>query len=274
MSHRRDQLPSDQSHGLSGSAHLLCRRHVRTGQRFPRQHQLHRGCPGHNGWIPDVAAELHPGLPRHRGPVLPHTNQLLCARRGYGPFSQNIGSIDETGRFATTTDSGTTWRLGRIAQYPFTALACPSISICYAAGYLGRLMGSTDGGTTWRDFIPALFVSGTPYGAKQPLHTYSPWFTATGPWKVTAEVVWEPQQGPGATNPLGCLPTPGAEPDVYVRNVPGETVAGPVKVKVSPQSLNSRGTSTIQVTGRLRLDVVSHCSTFSARVDGVQPVGG
>ena len=61
---------------------------------------------------------------------------------------------------------------------------------------------------------------------------------------------------------------------IYARNVQGQTVAGPVKVKLRPQILNSRGTSTIQVTGRLRLDVVSHCSTFSARVDGVQPVGG
>jgi hypothetical protein len=205
----------------------------------------------------------------------PTTGSCFALGGGYGPFSHDIGSINEAGRFATTVDGGATWRVGRIVRYPFTALACPSVSVCYAAGYLGRLMGSRDGGATWHDLIPAIFVSGT-YGAKQPLHTYSSWFTATGPWQVTVGHVW------GSGYPPGCLSTTASSPPaavtIYVRNAQGQAVAGPVKVTLGPPSGDYtgeyRGTSTIQVTGRLRLDVVSDCSSFSARIDGVQTAGG
>lgn len=194
---------------------------------------------------------------------------------GYGPFAHTIGSVNETGRFATTTDGGATWRVGRIGRYPFTDLACPGVSVCYTAGYLGRLMESTDGGTSWRDQTAGLFLSGT-YGARQPLHTYSPWIAATGPWKVTLIIVWgAPPQGPGG-NPLGCKVAPGASSQVtiYVRNAQGRTVAGPIHVPMVPQFLSSEGSSTIRVTGKLRLDLVSHCSSFSARIDGVRTTGG
>jgi hypothetical protein len=182
------------------------------------------------------------------------------------------GSVNDRGRFAMTTDGGTTWRVGRIAHYPFTALACPSVSVCYAAGYLGRLMGSVDSGTTWRDLIPALFVSGS-YSAKQALHTYSPRFTATGRWQVTLVVVPASPRLFGAI-PRGCAATTNSEVTIYVRNVQGQAVAGPIHVPLHWRFLTKVGTSTVQVTGKLRLDVVSHCSTFSARIDGVQTTGG
>ena len=39
------------------------------------------------------------------------------------------------GHIATTTYGGVTWRVGLPTQpYPFAALACPSITVCYAVG--------------------------------------------------------------------------------------------------------------------------------------------
>ncbi len=168
-----------------------------------------------------------------------------------------------TGRIATTTNGGDTWRVGRITRpYLFYAVACPSATVCYAAGYLGRLVGSVDGGRTWRDLIPAIFVSGT-YRPRQPLHTYSRWFTATHPWHVALGVLIAPPGGP-PTGPAGC--TSAADIDMYVQNTAKKIVAGPIH---GPLNSYSRYGTTVQVTGRLRLDVVSHCSSFSVRVDGV-----
>jgi hypothetical protein len=118
-------------------------------------------------------------------------------------------------------------------------------------------MGSVDGGTTWRDLIPTVFVSGT-YGARQPLHTYSRWFTATGPWQVTL--------GGYSSTPPVCEGLTGIT--VYVDNMAKTRVAGPIH---TPAWGNGQYTRTVKVTGRLRLDVVTpHCSSFSVRVDGVE----
>jgi hypothetical protein len=159
-----------------------------------------------------------------------------------------LGSL---GRIAKTTNGGDTWRVARIlGPYLFDAIACPSATVCYAAGFLGRLVGSVDGGRTWRDLIPAIFVSGTS-GTKQPLHTYSRWFTATQPWHVTL---------------VNCGSA--GDIDIYVQNTEKQTVAGPIHGPLN--GYPPYGTD-VQVTGRLRLDVVSpHCSSFSVRVDGVE----
>jgi hypothetical protein len=153
---------------------------------------------------------------------------------------------------------------GITTPYPFNALACPSINVCYVAGFLDRLMGSRDGGATWHDLIPALFVSGT-YGATQPLHTYSPWFTATGPWQVAAGRVPGPLGANGRPLPAACKGTDTVS--VYVRNAQDQTVAGPIRAPSRPDRVARK---TVKATGKLRLDVVSHCSSFSVRVDGVE----
>jgi hypothetical protein len=163
------------------------------------------------------------------------------------------------GRIATTTNGGDSWQVHAVIQgpYPFARIACFSASVCYVLGYLGRFMGSVDGGATWRDLNPALFVSGT-YGARQPLHTYSAWFTATQPWHVTL--------GMYASNPPVCEGLTGIT--VYVQNAAKKRVAGPIH---TPAWGNGQYMRIVKVTGKLRLDVVTpHCSSFSVRVDGVE----
>lgn len=198
------------------------------------------------------ASHLIPGLDNVTGLSCP--TQSVC-------FA--LGSPD-TSRFAVTRDGGKSWRVGRITSpYPFDALSCPSVSVCYAAGFLGRLVRTRDGGATWHDLLPAIFVSGT-YGAGQPQHTYSPPFTATGPWQLAVG------KQPGPLGPGGKpLPASCAGVDtvtVYVRNSQNQIVAGPIK---APGRLDRVNRSTVRVTGKLRLDVVSRCSSFSVRVDGV-----
>lgn len=175
-----------------------------------------------------------------------------------------------TSRFALTTDGGAHWRVGRItAPYPFNALACPSLSVCYAAGFLGRLMGTRDGGATWHDLTPAIFVSGT-YGARQPLHTYSPWFTATQPWQVAVGKLPGPLGANGRPLAGGCRAI--TTVTVYVRNAQNQIVAGPMQAPRS--AIGPVARRTIQATGKLRLDVVAQCSSFSVRVDGVDQAKG
>jgi hypothetical protein len=58
---------------------------------------------------------------------------------------------------------------------------------------------------------------------------------------------------------------------VYVRNAQGQTVAGPIQAPARPDRVARR---TVRATGKLRLDVVSRCSSFSVRVDGVQQAQG
>lgn len=163
------------------------------------------------------------------------------------------------GRIARTTDGGKIWRVRHIpTPSPLIAMTCPSATVCYAAGYLLRLMRSGDGGTTWRDLNPAIFFSGT-YSARPRLHTYSPWFTATSPWQVMVGV-WD-------SNTSGCPGGPGVL--IYVQNTAKQRVAGPIHPS-GPGSIGEYA-STLRVTGRLRLDVVSpHCTQFSVRIDGVE----
>jgi hypothetical protein len=178
-------------------------------------------------------------------------------------------SADDTGRFAVTTDAGSSWHVGSsTTPYPFDALACPSISVCYAGGFLGRLIGTKDGGATWHDLIPAVFVSGS-YGDVQPLHTYSSWFTATGPWELAVGTVPPGPLGAGGRpSSTGCNATSTVAVDV--RNAQDQMVAGPIEIPRRLELGGTVGRSAVQATGRLRLDVVSTCSSFSVRVDGVE----
>lgn len=158
-----------------------------------------------------------------------------------------------------TTDGAKTWPVRpfmRSALSPLTAIACPGARTCYAVGFLGRVIGTTDGVKTWRDLIPAVFVSGT-YGGSQPRHTYSRWFTSAVPWRVTFDTTT-------ADNNASC--PPGTTIDVYVRNTRNQIVAGPIHV----QARAGRYSTVERATGVLRLDVVSPCSRFSVRVDGVR----
>jgi photosystem II stability/assembly factor-like uncharacterized protein len=175
----------------------------------------------------------------------------------------------DTDRIAMTTDGGAHWRVESITSpYPFNALSCPSAGICYAAGFLGRLMGTRDEGATWHDLIPAIFVSGT-YGATQPLHTYSGWFSATQPWQLAVGKVYG-AAGVGGRRLPATACAPAGTVTVYVRNAQNQVVAGPIQIPLRRQLGGLVGRSTVEVTGKLRLDVVSHCSSFSVRVDGVE----
>jgi hypothetical protein len=174
-------------------------------------------------------------------------------------FCLNGCDMAAAGRIAETINGGNTWQVVRIAAYPFNALACPTVRVCYVDGFLGRLMRSADGGTTWHDLIPAIFVSGT-YGATQPLHTYSDWFTATQPWRITVG-------RPGIAVHAAC--TDVSDVTIFVRDAGDQVVAGPIHIPLGSKVGGSIGTATVQSTGKLRLDVVSHCSSFNVRVDGV-----
>jgi photosystem II stability/assembly factor-like uncharacterized protein len=210
----------------------------------------------------------------HFIPGLPAISTLSCPIESVcfalaGPSSPQTGGwvpAGATSRFAVTTDGGAHWRLGHItAPYPFNDLTCPSTTVCYTAGFLGRLMGTSDAGATWHDLIPALFLSGT-YGSSQPLHAYSPWFTATQPWKIAVAKGPGPLGANGRPLPAGCRAA--APVAVYVRNTAGQIVAGPIR---APRpAIGGAAHRTVYATGKLRLDVVARCSSFTVRVDGVE----
>jgi photosystem II stability/assembly factor-like uncharacterized protein len=201
----------------------------------------------------------------HVIPAIPGILGLTCpaAATCYGlaapdtPLTGGTIDLGTTGEFVKTADGGKTWRLARIAPYPFYALACPSTTVCYAVGFLGRIVGTTNAGATWHDLLPAIFVSGT-YALSQPLRTRSPWFTATKPWPV-------------AVGTAGNHCSSRSKVTLYVRNVRNHLVAGPIDLarRMTAEGSLQEARSTIHVTGQLRLDVVSSCSTFSVRIDGV-----
>jgi len=160
-------------------------------------------------------------------------------------------------------DGGHTWR---ISHFPvpscsseticleFGTIACPSNTVCLAVGSLGRVMSMVNGGRTWHDLIPAIFVSGT-WSTRQQLHTYSRWFTTTGPWHVALGVY-----GEGYCHGL-------TDVTIYVQNTAKQRIGSPVH---SPFWGFGEYGKTLKVSGRLRLDVVSaHCSDVTVRIDGV-----
>lgn len=173
-----------------------------------------------------------------------------------------LGSpFGEAGRFATTTDGGGAWHVGHITTpYPFAALACPSTTACYAVGSLGRVMNTVTSGRTWHDVIPGIFVAANWSTKQQPsdlhLHTYTRWFTATHPWHVALEV-----RGGGSGDCQGL-----ASVTIHVQNAAGRRVGAPVHSSFVGGGEYGR---MLTVTGRLRLDVLSHCFDVTARIDGV-----
>lgn len=201
----------------------------------------------------------------HPVPGIDNVTSLSCPAIGVcfaldGPYGSRV---------AVTRDAGRSWHVERItSSYPFNTLACPSAGVCYTAGYLGRLTGTKDGGAAWHDQTPALFVSGT-YGARQTPHTYSQWFMAGGPWQMAVGKRGVIFGADGRPLPASCGGIDTVA--VYVRNAQNQTVAGPIK---APGRADRVSRKTLQVTGKLRLDVASRCSSFSVRIDGVQPSQG
>jgi hypothetical protein len=166
------------------------------------------------------------------------------------------------GRIARTTNGGATWRLGHITKpYPFTGIACPSVTVCYAIGYLGRIMGTVNGSRTWHTLLPAIFVNSSWNPTKPRLHLYSPWFNATGPWRVTLGV------DNSVSGPVVCSD---AVVDFYVQNTAGKRIAGPMRAPRHDNTVWQYG-RTVTITGRLRLEVDSaRCPDFAVRIDGVE----
>lgn len=219
------------------------------------------GCCGGSGGVNDVIEATADGgrtWKRHLILLaqLGRIEALSC------PSSTVCMAVGWAGRLAMTTDGGNTWQAGRITgPFPFSALACPGATVCYAAGYLGRLMGTVDDGKIWRDLLPGIFASNT-YGTWPRLHSYSQWFTASGPWHLTL--------GMYDSDPPYCEGLTGAT--IYVQNAAKQRVAGPIH---TPQWGNATHEWAMRLTGKLRLDVVSkHCPDFSVRVDGVDKTTG
>jgi photosystem II stability/assembly factor-like uncharacterized protein len=202
---------------------------------------------------------LIPALGAVAGGPGPGANHVLTP--GIGalscPTPTTCIALGRAGTIARTTDGGKSWGVARIpGATPLVGVACPSASVCYAAGRLRRLVRSDDGGKTWRNLVPALFFSGT-YSTRPHLHTYSPWFTALGPWQVTAGVYPDRPPCPGVTG-VG----------IVVQNAAGNRVAVPVR-GLMPGT--GEFYTTVRITGRLRVDIVSaHCTDFSVRIDGVR----
>ncbi len=202
---------------------------------------------------------LIPGLGAVAGGPGPGANHVLTPGMGAlsCPTPTTCIALGRAGTTARTTDGGKSWRVVNLpGASPLTAIACPSASTCYAAGRLRRLVRSSDSGKTWHDVVPAIFFSGT-YNARPQLHTYSPWFTATGPWQVTAGVYPDAPPCPGVTGVR-----------IAVQTAAAKRVAVPVRgLMPGPGEFYT----TVRIKGRLRVDIVSaHCADFSVRIDGVR----
>jgi hypothetical protein len=201
--------------------------------------------------IPGLGSVVGGAAPGGTHPIAPGIGALAC------PTTITCLVAGRSGRIARTTDGGNTWSLVPLsAPTPLLAMTCPGATVCYAAGRLHRLLRSSDGGMTWRDLDPAIFFSGT-YSTRQQLHTYSRWFAATGPWQITAGVY--PELPP-------CVGVTGVT--LVVQNTAGKRATISV-----PGLMSGTGDffTSVRMTGRLRLDVVSRrCTDFSVRIDGVR----
>lgn len=70
---------------------------------------------------------------------------LLGARTGPPSFA----SPGRRGQIWTTTDGGSTWQPEPTPAAGIEAIACPTLTTCYAVDFNGGIIVSSDGGLTW-----------------------------------------------------------------------------------------------------------------------------